>query len=171
MPGSVICLNGAAGFGVCQVNTTRPYGLRRRVVDAAGFPDLWLFFYLSLMPGCQSYDLAEELSMESASAEGRTPNGQTNGAELFFFEVRGQEDLAVPLEPLYQLNNRLWRRRSHCGKRIDVRGGKSNEARSEMREARLQKCGDGRPQPEGRRKSSEKGRTQGVGESRNPVGD
>jgi hypothetical protein len=86
--------------------------------------------------------------------------------------VPGRADAAaIRYSPGFPRNDRLRRRRSHCGKRIDVRGGKSNEARSEMREARLQKCGDGRPQPEGRRKSSEKERTQGVEESRNPVGD
>jgi hypothetical protein len=66
------------------------------------------------MSRCQTYDLAKELSVESASAEGRTPNGQTSGPELFFFVVNGQEDLAVPLEPLDKVNDRLRRRYSHC---------------------------------------------------------
>ncbi|MCX6841987.1 MAG: hypothetical protein NTX53_06900 [candidate division WOR-3 bacterium] len=48
-------------------------------------------------------------------------------AELFLFMVAGEEDFAVLVAmtagslkrptPLYQFNNRLRRRRSHCGKR------------------------------------------------------
>jgi hypothetical protein len=91
-------LRPGAAAGACQA----------RWAQFVGFPDLGLFLYLCLMSGCQSYDFAEELSMESTSAEGRTPNGQTNGAELFFFVVWGQENpstslrasLAVQREPL-----------------------------------------------------------------------
>jgi hypothetical protein len=54
---------------------------------------------------------------ESANAEGRMPNGRIGDAELFFFVVRGQEDLAVAGEPFDEVSHEGWRKSTHCGSR------------------------------------------------------
>jgi len=43
------------------------YDVGRRVVDATGFPDFGLLFYLCLMSCCQAYDFAEELFVNLAT--------------------------------------------------------------------------------------------------------
>jgi hypothetical protein len=43
------------------------------------------------------------------------------GADLIFFVVAGDEDLAVAGEPLDEVSHQCGRRSSHSGNRIDVR--------------------------------------------------
>ena len=63
---------GSAAFGglADRVLDDVVYDVGRCVVDAAGFPDFRLFFYLCLMSCCQAYDLAEELLVDLAEDVG-----------------------------------------------------------------------------------------------------
>jgi hypothetical protein len=63
----------------------------------------------------------------------QTGTVQQLGTELLFIVVAGEEDLAVAVEPFYQVSNRLRCTHSHYSNRIDAHHHKSS--RSQKSEA------------------------------------